>query len=240
MPRPDPCRAVIFDLDGVLTDTAHLHFLAWRALAESLGLQFDETFNERLKGVDRMGSLALILAQDPVRRWNETERLALAARKNAHYQRLLGGLGPGDLLPGAAEALAACRAAGLRIALASVSHNAPTVLQRLGVTDRFDHVVDARTLHRSKPDPEIFLRAAAALGVPPAECIGVEDAQAGVDAIKAAGMYAVGVGSTGALQGADELMADLHAFELGANTRAVPAPMAFNSSGSVVRKVAPA
>lgn len=222
MPRPDPCRAVIFDLDGVLTDTAHLHFLAWRALAESLGLPFDEAFNERLKGVDRMGSLALILSQDPSRRWTEAERLTLAARKNLHYQRLLGSLGPGDLLPGAAEALAVCRAAGLRIALASVSHNAPTVLQRLGITDRFDHVVDARTIARSKPDPEIFLRAALALGVPPAECIGIEDAQAGIDAIKAAGMYAVGVGQVGALQGADEVVGGLGAFANGVSGRDSP------------------
>jgi hypothetical protein len=130
MPRPNPCRAVIFDLDGVLTDTAHLHFLAWRALAESLGLPFDEAFNERLKGVDRMGSLALILAQDPWRTWREADKLTLAARKNAHYQRLLAGLGPNDLLPGAEEALLACRATGLRTALASVSHNAPTVHHR--------------------------------------------------------------------------------------------------------------
>jgi beta-phosphoglucomutase len=209
MPRPDPCRAVIFDLDGVLTDTAHLHFLAWRALADSLGLPFDEAFNEQLKGVDRMGSLALILAQDSSRSWRESEKLTLAARKNAHYQRLLGGLGPSDLLPGAAEALLACRAAGLRIALASVSHNAPTVLQRLGITGSFDHIVDARTVRRSKPDPEIFLTAAAALGVPPAECIGVEDAQAGIDAIKAAGMYAVGVTQAGALRGADEMLKSL-------------------------------
>lgn len=209
MPRPDPCRAVIFDLDGVLTDTAHLHFLAWRALADSLGLPYDENFNERLKGVDRMGSLALILSQDPSRGWSEAEKLTLAARKNAHYQRLLGSLGPNDLLPGAGEALAACRAAGLRIALASVSHNAPTVLRRLGITDRFDHVVDARTIARGKPDPEIFLRAASALGVPPHECIGVEDAQAGIDAIKAAGMYAVGVTSGGALHGADAVLKDL-------------------------------
>jgi beta-phosphoglucomutase len=211
MPRPDPCRAVIFDLDGVLTDTAHLHFLAWRALAESLGLPFDEAFNERLKGVDRVGSLALILAQDPSRAWREADKLTLAARKNAHYQRLLAGLGANDLLPGAAEALVACRSAGLRIALASVSHNAPTVLQRLGITHHFDHVVDAGTVLRGKPDPEIFLRAAAALGVPPAECIGVEDAPAGIDAINAAGMYAIGVGS--ALRGADEVINDLRAVD---------------------------
>ena len=213
MRRPCPCRAVIFDLDGVLTDTAHLHFLAWRALAEGVGLPFDEAFNERLKGVDRMGSLALILAQG-ARNYSSTERAMLAAQKNAHYQRLLGGLGPHDLLPGAAEALAACRAAGLRIGLASVSHNAPLVLDRLGLASCFDHVVDARKILRSKPDPEIFLAAAAALGVPPAQCIGIEDAQAGIEAIKAAGMYAIGVGAAHALPRADEVVADLRGLQL--------------------------
>jgi beta-phosphoglucomutase len=213
MRRPHPCRAVIFDLDGVLTDTAHLHFLAWRALADSIGLPFDEAFNEGLKGVDRMGSLDRILAQGE-RDYSAAERAQLAARKNAHYLRLLGGLGPQDLLPGAAEALASCRTAGLRIGLASVSHNAPLVLDRLGLADSFDHVVDARKILRSKPDPEIFLTAAAALGAAPGQCIGIEDAQAGVESIKAAGMYAIGVGTPHALPRADEVVADLRGLRI--------------------------
>lgn len=206
-------RAVVFDLDGVITDTAHFHFLAWRELAHSIGLPFDEAFNERLKGIDRMGSLELILAQGE-RGYCAVEKEAMAARKNAHYQRLLETMTAEHLLPGAAEALAAVRAAGLKIGLASVSKNAATVLQRLGITDRFDVVVDAALIRRGKPDPEIFLSAAQQLGVPPAACIGVEDAVAGVQAIKSAGMYAVGVGDPAVLQQADDVIPGLQAFEL--------------------------
>jgi beta-phosphoglucomutase len=209
-----PClQAVIFDLDGVITDTAHFHFLAWRALAQQLGLPFDEAFNERLKGIDRMGSLALILAQG-TQRYSEAEQQAFAARKNAHYQQLLETMDAKDLLPGALDALDAVRAAGLKTGLASVSRNAMTVLQRLGITGRFDTVVDAAIVQRGKPDPEIFLRAAAQLGVPAAACLGVEDAVAGVQAIKAAGMCAVGVGDPQVLREADDVIPGLQAFRL--------------------------
>jgi beta-phosphoglucomutase len=203
----------VFDLDGVLTDTAHFHFLAWRALAQSLGLPFDAAFNERLKGVDRMGSLALILAQGG-RRFSAEEQQALAARKNAHYQRLIETMSAEHLLPGALQALQSVRDAGLKIGLASVSRNAATVLRRLGITDRFDVVVDAASIGRGKPDPEIFLSAAEQLGVAPEACIGVEDAVAGVQAIKAAGMYAVGVGDPQVLAQADDVIAGLQAFRL--------------------------
>jgi beta-phosphoglucomutase len=206
-------HAVVFDLDGVLTDTAHFHFLAWRALAQSLGLPFDAAFNERLKGVDRMGSLALILAQGG-RRFSAEEQQALAARKNAHYQRLIETMSAEHLLPGALQALQSVRDAGLKIGLASVSRNAATVLRRLGITDRFDVVVDAASIGRGKPDPEIFLSAAEQLGVAPEACIGVEDAVAGVQAIKAAGMYAVGVGDPQVLAQADDVIAGLQAFRL--------------------------
>jgi beta-phosphoglucomutase len=206
-------RAVIFDLDGVITDTAHFHFLAWRALAQQLGLPFDAAFNERLKGIDRMGSLDLILAQGS-QRYSDAEKQEFAARKNAHYQQLLETMSAKDLLPGALDALQAVRAAGLKTGLASVSRNAGTVLQRLGITDRFDTVVDAAIVQRGKPDPEIFLRAADQLRVPPAACMGVEDAVAGVQAIKAAGMLAVGVGDPQVLREADEVIPGLQAFRL--------------------------
>jgi beta-phosphoglucomutase len=206
-------KAVIFDLDGVITDTAHYHYLAWKRTADSVGAPFDEAFNEQLKGVDRMGSLALILARAP-RRYSQQEQLALADAKNSHYQELIATMSPQDLLPGALRALEEVRAAGLRIGLASVSKNAFTVLDRLGIRDRFDDVVDAATVRNSKPHPEIFLTAAEHLGVAPADCLGVEDAAAGVASIKDAGMFAVGVGSPEVLYRADRVIPSLEAFKL--------------------------
>jgi beta-phosphoglucomutase len=206
-------KAVIFDLDGVITDTAHYHFLAWKRLADSVGAPFDEAFNEQLKGVDRMGSLELILARAP-RTYTLDEKRALADAKNGHYQELIATMTPADLRPGALRALEEVRAAGLKIGLASVSRNAFTVLDRLGIRDRFDDVVDAATVVNGKPDPEIFLTAAAHLGVEPKDCLGVEDAAAGVASIKDAGMVAVGVGSPDVLYRADRVIPSMAAFRL--------------------------
>ncbi|MBQ5942585.1 MULTISPECIES: beta-phosphoglucomutase [unclassified Massilia] len=206
-------KAVIFDLDGVITDTAHYHYLAWKRLADAVGASFDEEFNEQLKGVDRMGSLELILARAP-RGFSEEEKLALADAKNRHYQELIATMTPGDLLPGALDALDAVRAAGLKTGLASVSKNAFTVLDRLGIRERFDTVVDAATIRNSKPHPEIFLTAAVQLGLEPQDCLGVEDAVAGVASIKDAGMVAVGVGRPEVLTRADHVIPSLSAFRL--------------------------
>jgi beta-phosphoglucomutase len=205
--------AVIFDLDGVITDTAHYHYLAWKRLAESVGVPFDEAFNEHLKGVDRMGSLELILG-DAAGNYSREQKLALADSKNHHYQELIATMGAKDLLPGAVAALAAVRAAGLKIGLASVSKNAFTVLDMLGIRDRFDVVVDAALITQSKPHPEIFLTAAAQLGVAPADCLGVEDAVAGVASIKSAGMFALGVGDPAVLTQADRVISGLDQFHL--------------------------
>ena len=207
-------QAVIFDLDGVITDTAHYHYLAWKRLADSVGAPFDEEFNEQLKGVDRMGSLELILARAP-RGFSKEEKLALADAKNRHYQELIATMTPDDLLPGALEALEAVRAAGLKTGLASVSKNAFTVLDRLGIRDRFDTVVDAAGIANSKPHPEIFLTAAAQLGLDPKDCLGVEDAVAGVASIKDAGMVAVGVGKPEVLNRADRVISSMREFRLG-------------------------
>lgn len=211
MTLPRPLSAVIFDLDGVLTDTAVAHFRAWKKLADELGIPFDEAANESLKGVDRMGSLDLILRRGGVV-LDEAERQALAARKNASYQAEIANFSPEELFPGAAEALDALRQAGLRIGLASSSQNAPFLIRRLGIADRFDAVADAARIKRSKPDPEIFLSVAAQLGVPPTACLGVEDAAAGIAAIKAAGMAALAVGA--ALPGADAWIARIAEFRL--------------------------
>ncbi|NHZ92297.1 beta-phosphoglucomutase [Massilia sp. CCM 8733] len=206
-------KAVIFDLDGVITDTAHYHYLAWKRLAESEGVHFDEAFNEQLKGIDRMGSLDLILTGAP-RSYSDAEKLALADAKNRHYQELIATMSAADLLPGAVDALAAVRAAGLRIGLASVSKNAFTVLERLGIRERFDYVVDAALIANSKPHPEIFLTAARELGVAPADCLGVEDAVAGVASIKSAGMWALGIGNPDVLAQADRVIPALDRFKL--------------------------
>lgn len=204
--------AFIFDLDGVITDTAHLHFVAWRYLARSIDAPFDAAFNEQLKGVGRMESLELILARTGRGDFTPAQKQALADRKNADYVRLIDTITPANLLPGAVAALTAARAAGARVGLASASKNAAAVLHRLGITELFDHVVDANQIARSKPDPEVFLSAAAALGVAPADCIGIEDAAAGVAAIRSAGMFALGVGDANALAAADQVIPDLTCF----------------------------
>jgi beta-phosphoglucomutase len=206
-------KAVVFDLDGVITDTARFHYLAWKRLADSVGAPFDEAFNEHLKGVDRMGSLELILARAP-RTFTAQEKLQLADAKNRHYQELVATMTPDDLLPGALRALEEVRAAGLKIGLASVSKNAFTVLDRLGIRDRFDDVVDAATIANSKPHPEIFLTAASHLGVDPRDCLGVEDAAAGVASIKDAGIVAVGVGDPQVLARADYIIPGMDRFRL--------------------------
>ena len=207
-------KAVIFDLDGVITDTAHYHYLAWKQLAESEGVAFDEAFNEQLKGIDRAGSLDLILAASG-KSYSSGRKQALSDLKNRHYQSLIAHMSSADLLPGAVEALIEVREAGLLIGLASVSRNAFAVLDRLGIRSRFDYVVDAALIANSKPDPEIFLTAARALGVDPADCLGVEDAVAGVAAIKSAGMLALGIGQPEVLTQADLVIPGLDRFSLG-------------------------
>lgn len=208
-------KAVIFDLDGVITDTAHYHYLAWKQLAEGLGVPFDHAFNEQLKGIDRMGSLDLILGA-AAGNYSDAQKRELADVKNRHYQELIATMSAVDLLPGALDALHTVRAAGLGIGLASVSRNAFTVLDRLGIRDCFDVVVDAALIANSKPDPEIFLTAAAQLGVAPQDCLGVEDAVAGVAAIKSAGMTALGIGSAQVLTQADRVIPGLDQFRLDA------------------------
>ncbi len=210
---PSPPKAVVFDLDGVLADTAVLHRAAWQRLADEIGVPLDEITAGRMKGVDRRGSLEILLERAP-RSYDEAEKEALAARKNAHYVELIGRLGPQDLLPGARAAVESVRRAGLKTALASASRNAPQLLDRLGIATLFDCVVDAGRIARSKPDPEIFLAAAHGLGLAAGECLGVEDAAAGITALHAAGMTAVGIGRAQELDQADVLLPDIAAFDI--------------------------
>ncbi len=187
-------KAFIFDLDGVIVDTAKFHFEAWKILSDKLGLQFSHEVNERLKGVSRMRSFEIILeVNDALDRYTEEEKTAYITEKNDIYVELIKTLTPDDILPGIKTMVEKARANGIKTAVASVSKNAPAVLTALELIDSFDYVADAAKVSKSKPDPEIFLVCANALGVDPALCVGIEDAQAGIEAIKAAGMYAVGI-----------------------------------------------
>lgn len=215
-------RGVVFDLDGVLTDSAEYHYQAWKALADELGIPFDREANEALRGVPRMESLDAILALGDGSR-NDEEKAALAAKKNANYQRMIEHVAPSDLLPGVPELLDELRQAGVALALASSSRNGPTLVKRLGIGDRLDAIVDPATLRRGKPDPEIFERGAEALDLPVEDCVGVEDAAAGIEAIVAAGMPSVGVGDEAALGAATIVVPDTAGLTLETLRRAVEA-----------------
>lgn len=186
-------QAVIFDLDGVLTDTAHYHYLAWKALADELGIAFNEHDNEQLKGVDRLGSLRWILQKGGLT-LSPAEEQRLMQQKNSHYLRLIDNMTPADLFAGTKQLFAELKQNHIKIGLASASKNATFVVQRLGIAAQFDYIADANDVANSKPDPEVFLLAAKGLGVTPEHCIGVEDAVAGIEAINRAGMKAIGIG----------------------------------------------
>ena len=210
---PRQLHAVIFDLDGVLTHTSHLHYLAWKRLADELGIAFDEARNEELKGLDRLASLDRLISEG-AGRLSESERRRLAERKNGWYVELAAGLTPRDRAPGAAEALEAVRRAGLGVALASASHNARNVLARLGLIGSFDFVVDPATVPCGKPAPGLYVAAAAGLGIAPQLCLGVEDAIAGVEAIHRAGMWSLAIGATHQFQNAHAVLPTIADFTL--------------------------
>ena len=194
----------IFDLDGVITDTAKFHYQAWKALADSLGISIDETFNETLKGISRMDSLDRILAHGHRENaFTPAEKEALAQQKNDHYVQLLEHLTTEDVLPGVVPLLQQAQARHIPCAVASASKNAPLILEKLGVRAYFATIVDPDSLSKGKPDPEIFLAAADSIGVLPQNAIGFEDAQSGIDGLKAAGIYAVGLSASQPLLGAD-------------------------------------
>lgn len=208
-------KAFIFDLDGVITDTAEYHYLAWKALAEELDVDFDLAFNEKLKGVSRMDSLEMILKHGGKEgNYSLEEKEQLATKKNEHYKHLIANITDADLLPGIKSLLDDIKAKGLKLGLASASKNAFTVIEALGLLSTFDYIVDSGKIANGKPDPEIFLTAAHALEVEPLQCIGVEDAASGVKAIKAAGMFAVGVGDASILSEADMVVSSTEELNL--------------------------
>jgi beta-phosphoglucomutase len=206
-------EAVIFDLDGVITDTAEFHYLAWKKLADEIGLPFDRQMNEKLKGIGRLESLEIILKKSD-KTYTEEEKIALTTRKNDYYKKFIQQTTPQDILPGIASLLKELKDNGIKVALASASKNAFTVVDRLQIGEYFDTIVDASKIAKGKPDPEIFMTAAERLGIPYRHCIGIEDSEAGITAIKAANMLAVGVGSKKAVEEADWIVKDTTALTL--------------------------
>ena len=197
-------RAVIFDLDGVLTHTAEFHYQAWKRLADETGWAFDRAVNERLKGVGRLASLDIVLDHAGIELPN-AEKVRLAQRKNEYFGELIRTIKPGDLLPGMAELLDTLREAGIKSAVASVSHNVWEITGRLGIADLVDAIVDPTALVKGKPDPEVFFKAADMLGVPYEDCVAVEDAQVGIEIEEAAISVAEPVAAACELLGLDPL-----------------------------------
>ena len=201
-------EGAIFDLDGVLVDTAKYHYLAWKRLAAELGFYFSEDHNERLKGVSRMRSLEILLETGGVKMPADKKEEA-AARKNAWYVEYLCTLDESSLLSGAKEYLLLLRENGIKTALGSASKNSPLILERLGIMNFFDAVIDGNTVLKTKPDPEVFLKGAGALGIAPRYCAVFEDALAGIEAAKTCGMAAIAVGKKENLPGADRYISSL-------------------------------
>ena len=197
--------AVIFDLDGVLTDTAELHYQAWKRLADEEGIPFSRELNERMRGLSRRDSLLVLLNGREV---SEEQIHELMERKNAYYRELLKGLTPAHILPGILPLLQALQERGIRIAVASASRNARTVVERLGLEAWIDVIVDGNMVERPKPAPDLFLEAARRLGIPPSECVVVEDAAAGIAAARAAGMRCIGIGPPERVGAADIVLSD--------------------------------
>ncbi len=201
-------QLAIFDLDGVIVDTAKYHYLAWKRLARAHGFDFTEVDNERLKGVSRRRSLEILLEIGHVSA-DEATREAMASQKNAWYVDYIRHMEASELLPGAAAYLQFLRAHGVQTALGSASQNAPLILARLNIAALFDTVVDGTMVQRTKPDPEVFVCAAEKLGVKPERCVVFEDAEAGIEAGRRAGMGTVGIGQPSRLKEADVVVASL-------------------------------
>lgn len=200
-------KACIFDLDGVIVDTAKYHFLAWKRLADELKIPFNESDNERLKGVSRMKSLEIILEIGNLN-LEEEEKAKLADKKNSWYVEYINKMKKEEILPGVENFLDTLRKRGIKLAIASASKNTGIILERLKLNDFFDTVVDGNMVSKAKPDPEIFIKAAMILDIAPKEVVVFEDAVAGIVAAKKAGMNVVGVGNEEILKDADIVIQD--------------------------------
>ena len=198
-------KAVIFDLDGVIVSTDDCHYEAWKKMADEEGIYFDKIINNRLRGVSRMESLEIVLERAQ-KTYSDEEKIKLAERKNGYYKEFITKLTPRDILPGAMRILEELKNENIKVAIGSSSKNTPIILKQIGLDEYFDAVSDGNNITNSKPDPEVFLKAADMLGIPYAECMIVEDADAGIEAGKRAGMKTVSVHGA---NGADVAITDL-------------------------------
>ena len=202
-------KGAIFDLDGVIVDTAKYHYLAWRRLAHELGFDFNDKDNERLKGVSRMRSLEILLDIGGLS-FSTEEMQEMADKKNLWYVEYISKMNESELLPGAKEYIAMLKHKGIKTALGSASKNAMLILENLNIVDMFDAILDGTKVSKAKPDPEVFLAAAKELGLEPGDCWVFEDAKAGIEAAKRAGMCAIGIGSNNILCEADMVINGLY------------------------------
>ncbi len=186
-------KGIIFDLDGVLVHTDDYHYKAWKVVADRLGLEFDEQINNRLRGVSRMESFEIILEHNS-RSMDENEKLQYTTEKNEVYKESLNEMSPESLDSGVLDTLNELRRRGIKTAIGSSSRNAKFILEKTGITELFDAVSDGTNIKNSKPDPEVFLKAAEFLGLEPAECLVVEDAYSGIDAAIAGGFRSAAIG----------------------------------------------
>jgi len=206
-------KAVIFDLDGVIADTARFHYQAWKKLASEIEIDLTYEFNENLKGVGRMESLDLILALTEKDYSNE-EKIELANKKNRYYLEFVNRMTPSDLLPGVVKCFEVIKDNNIKIVLASASKNSLDVIKRLEIKNYFDYVVSSKDILNSKPNPEIFIKAAKGIKVATKNCVGVEDSIAGILAINACNMFSVGIGNKKNLYPADICIKDLTEFDI--------------------------
>lgn len=206
-------KACLFDLDGVVVDTALFHYLAWKSLADRLGFDFTEKDNERLKGVSRMDSLNILLSIGKIH-LSEPEKKSCAGEKNQLYLQYIQRMTKEDILPGVMEFILELKTSGIPVGIGSASKNTPTILERIGMTSLFDVIVDGSMITHAKPHPEVFAKGAGLLHVKPENCVVFEDAIAGIQAAHNAGMKCIGVGSADTLREADLVIAGFQGLKL--------------------------
>lgn len=215
-------QACLFDLDGVIVDTAQFHYIAWREMAQDLGFDLTHAENERLKGISRMESLEIILSIGGVE-LPDDEKIRRATQKNARYLELCMQMTPDDALPGVRAFLSELKQNGIPTGLGSASKNAKVILERIAMLHDFDTIVDGNRITKGKPDPQVFLLGAADLQVAPTHCAVFEDAVAGIQAARATGMFAVGIGHASILTGADIVLDGFEDFGLAVLEKAAAA-----------------